>query len=223
MFASRVIAGRRVPSAAVYAVAVIVIFAYGAALRATKTRDFLATKIHDSPIFQDIDGWSVSHLLFFALLGVLFPGRPGEFLAVGIGWELFETALGQNRIEVSGKRLQLIGDADDEGRPTGDDDAFWYGKESDIVVDMIGYCLGSAAALRWWPNDVRRTPAAPAKKGAGESSRTEFTGRRGASRQGTSRQGTSHQGTSHQGAGRAHGRSSADRTETSGSPGSARL
>ena len=162
MFASRLIAGRRVPSAAIYVVAVLAIVAYGAVLRATKTRDILATPIYSSPIFQDIDGWSVTHLLFFALLGVLFPGRPGEFLAVGIGWELVETALGQNRIEVSGRRLQLIGDADADGRPTGDDDAFWYGKESDIVVDMIGYCLGSAAALRWWPPAQPAAPAAPA-------------------------------------------------------------
>ncbi len=29
--------------------------------------------------------------------------------------------------------------------------AFWYGKESDILMDAFGYCAGSALAGRLWP------------------------------------------------------------------------
>ena len=158
MNASRTVRGRRVPCVAVCVVVVIVIILYGALLRRCGARDPLARPIFSHPICQDIDGWSVSHVLFFALLGWLYPGRPLQFLLLGAGWEVVETALGQNRLEVSGRRVQLIGDQDASGRPTGEADAYWYGKESDIIMDMLGYCLGSAAAQRYWPEPCGGAP-----------------------------------------------------------------
>jgi len=151
MFADRVVRGVTVPSVALYVVCIIAIIAYGAHIRRSKTPDFLARRIFHHPICQDIDGWSISHFLFFGALGVLFPGRHLQFLLVGTGWEVVETVLGQNRVEVSGQRLQLIGDQDVTGRPTGDGDAYWYGKESDILVDILGYSIGSAWAMKYWP------------------------------------------------------------------------
>jgi hypothetical protein len=156
MFASRTVRGVKVPCVAVYIVCVLLIIVYGMVIRRTGTCDVLARRIYHHPICQDIDGWSATHLLFFGLLGVMYPGRHLQFLGIGILWEVIETALGQNKLEVSGKRLQLVGDQDADGNTTGDDDAYWYGKESDIVVDMVGYCLGSAWASRYWPD----TPAA---------------------------------------------------------------
>lgn len=151
MFASRVVRGVRVPCAALYVVCVLAIILYGHYLRRTGARDVLARRIFHHPVCQDVDGWSVSHLAFFGLLGLLFPGHHLQFLAVGVGWEVVETALGQNRVEVSGKRLQLIGDQDAEGGATGKADAYWYGKESDIVMDVCGYAVGSALAEKYWP------------------------------------------------------------------------
>jgi hypothetical protein len=152
MFANRVVRGVKVPCVVLYLVCVLAIVAYGYALRRAEGRDPLARRLYHHPICQDIDGWSVCHLLFFGLLGFLYPGRHLQFFLVGAGWEVVETALGQNRLELSGRRLQLVGDQDAEGRVTGDDAAFWYGKESDIVVDALGYALGSALASRFWPN-----------------------------------------------------------------------
>jgi len=91
--------------------------------------------------------------MFFGLLGVLYPGHHLQFLTVGVLWEVIETALGQNKFEISGKRVQLIGDQDDDGNMTGKDDAYWYGKESDIIMDITGYSIGSYIAERYWPND----------------------------------------------------------------------
>ncbi|MCE7959507.1 MAG: hypothetical protein DYH06_16465, partial [Acidobacteria bacterium ACB2] len=161
MFANRVIGGVKVPCVALYIVCVIVIILYGYFLRKTKTQDVLAKRIYHHPVCQEIDGWSVSHFLFFGLLGLLFPGHHLQFLLVGIFWEIVETALGQNNIEVSGKRLQLIGEQDEEGNSTGKSDAYWYGKESDIVMDIVGYCLGSAIAGRYWPNECENRAALP--------------------------------------------------------------
>lgn len=159
MFANRIIRGYNIPCIALYVVVVLAIIVYGYLLRRFKQRDFLATEIYSHPLCENIDGWSVTHLLFFGLLGVLYPGRPLQFLSVGILWEVIETALGQNKLEVSGKRLQLIGDQDADGTPTGNDDSYWYGKSSDIVVDILGYCIGSAFASRYWPNHGKK--AAP--------------------------------------------------------------
>jgi len=162
MFANRVIRGVTVPCMALYIVCVIVIVAYGYFIRQAEVQDHLARRIFHHPVCQDIDGWSVTHFLFFGLLGVFFPDHHLQFFLVGAGWEAVETVLGQNRLEVSGRRLQLVGDQDEEGKPTGKDDAYWYGKESDIVVDALGYCIGSAWATRYWPNND-----AGAEKGGG--------------------------------------------------------
>lgn len=153
MFANRVIRGCKIPCVALYIVAIMLIIVYGWILRRTKTRDILAKTLYTHPLLQDIDGWSATHFVFFGLLGVLFPGQHLQFLAVGVVWEMIETGLGQNKLEVSGKRLQLVGDQDEEGNPTGKDDAFWYGKSSDIIVDFTAYELGSFFATRYWPND----------------------------------------------------------------------
>jgi hypothetical protein len=163
MFASRVVRGVKIPCVVFYVVSVLFIVAYGSFIRRMKMKDHLARRIYHHPICQDIDGWSVSHLLLFGLLGVLYPGHHLQFLLIGIGWEVIETALGQNRFEVSGRRVQLVGDQDAEGNMTGKDDAYWYGKESDIVVDIFGYSLGSAWATRHWPNPADQKPGPPAR------------------------------------------------------------
>lgn len=148
MFANRYIGGVKITSVAIYIVVVLVIIAYGCYLRAFHKRDFLEPVLFTHPVLQQINGWSISHLLFFGLLGALFPNRHLQFLTVGIAWEGIESALGQNRLEISGRRVQLIGAQDENGQvidePAGADE-YWYGKESDIVMDMVGYCLGSAA------------------------------------------------------------------------------
>lgn len=152
MFANREICGITIPCIVTYIICVIVIVVYGHYIRQTNSKDHLARRIYHHPICQEIDGWSISHLLFFGLLGVLFPGHHLQFFLVGVGWEVVETCLGQNELKVNGKRLQLIGDQDAEGNPTGKEEAFWYGKESDIIMDVLGYCVGSAWASKYWPN-----------------------------------------------------------------------
>lgn len=152
MFVNRIINGVNVPCVVLYIIAVMLIVVYGFILRRVKCRDLLGKEIFNHPICQNIDGWSVTHFLFFGFLGVLYPGHHLQFLLIGAGWEVIETVLGQNKFGTTGKRIQLIGEQDADGNLTGDDDAYWYGKESDIVVDMLGYCLGSVWADRYWPN-----------------------------------------------------------------------
>lgn len=158
MFANRYIQGVKVPCVALYIVVVLFIIAYGYFIRRTGTRDVLEKKIIDRKGFEGCDGWGLTHLIFFAVLGVLYPGHYVQALAVSFGWEAVEDFLGTHKIEVSGKRLQLIGDTDADGKPTGNTDGYWYGRLSDVALNMSGYVLGSAFAESYWPNDYIRVP-----------------------------------------------------------------
>jgi len=153
MFANRTIGGIKIPCIAIYIVVVIAIVAYGHYLRATNTKDILETKIIDHPSCPGFDGWALTHLFMFFILGVLYPGRHVQALVVSLGWEGIEHTLGTTNLEFSGKRLQLIGDQDEEGRPIKRKNAYWYGRfVTDNSFNMTGYILGSAIASRWWPN-----------------------------------------------------------------------
>ena len=165
MFINRIIGGVSVPCVALYIVAILLIVVYGFIIRTAKCCDALGKEFFHHPICQNIDGWSVTHLLFFGLLGVMYPGNHLQFILVGAGWEVVETVLGQNKLGTTGHRIQLIGEQDSAGNSTGNNDAYWYGKESDIVVDAIGYCLGSAWADKYWPNRASTCVQQPAHHG----------------------------------------------------------
>jgi len=152
MFVNRIIRGVTVPCVAMYIVAILLIVSYGHILRKTGRRDILEKTYINHPILQNIDGWSVTHLIFFGILGAMYPGHHLQFFLIGAGWEMVETFLGQNKIMVGDKRLQLVGEQDETGVSTGNDDAYWYGKSSDIIVDNLGYAIGSAVAEKYWPN-----------------------------------------------------------------------
>jgi len=173
MLASREIGGVRVHCVALYVVVVLAIILYGWFIRRNRLRDPLARQIYFHPLCQDLDGWSATHLLFFATLGVLFPGKYLQFLVVGVGWEVIETILGQNELKVSGHRLQLMGDQDEDGNPTGKQDAYWYGRCSDILVDVVGYTLGSTWAEKYWPAAACSSGRGAVRAGPGTSGRPE--------------------------------------------------
>ena len=72
---------------------------------------------------------------------------------VSFAWEGIEHLFGQVNVKVGGSRLQLIGDQDEDGRYTGDDDNYWFGRFiSDPLFNMTGYILGSEVSKRYWPN-----------------------------------------------------------------------
>ena len=94
-------------------------------------KDPLQTKLG----IGDLDGWSLSHLLFFMFIGYHFKGK---YLIVafllGILWELFEHYYGEERPGWLGGDCDMRTDRLD-GR-------WWYGKWSDIVMNTIGLLSG---------------------------------------------------------------------------------
>ncbi len=154
MFANRRIRGVKIPCVAIYIIAVLAIVVYGIVIRKRKIKDVLEKKVIDHPSCVGFDGWAVTHLMFFMMLGVLYPGKYVQCLVVSLGWEGIEHLLGTNKIEMSGKRLQLIGDQDADGNPIPPkDEQWWYGRfTTDPMFNMAGYIIGSALGTRFWPN-----------------------------------------------------------------------
>ena len=74
--------------------------------------------------------WSVAHFLFYLGLGILMPKNWGLILILQVAWELFEDFLGYNL-----KKTQYI---ETDGK-----------KMSDIVVNSLGYFIGSQIVRRF--------------------------------------------------------------------------
>lgn len=160
MFANRWIRGKKFPCVAFYVVCVLAIIIYGMYVRKHKIKDPLERKIIDHPSTPGFDGWAVTHFIFFLAVGVLYPGHHLQCLVVSVGWEAIEHLLGTTDIKVSGRRLQLIGDQDENGAPVEPkDEQWWYGRfTTDPCFNMAGYAIGSAIAARYWPNSEEAEP-----------------------------------------------------------------
>lgn len=99
------------------------------------------------------DVWSLSHLILYMIFGYMFPDFFVEFLIIGAGWELFETIPCSNifwklmncpresctscRLNPLCSTMKRIDNCD-----------YWYGKWSDIAVNMLGFVIGSTILRR---------------------------------------------------------------------------
>jgi hypothetical protein len=151
------LAGRAIVCAVLCVITILLIVIYGMFLRRTGRADALEKAvIPQSKMMEfEVTGWSMTHLFFFGILGMLCPDQHFAFLLIGVGWEAVETAMGQNDLRVSGRRLQLIGDTDGDGCSKGDT-GYWYGRASDVCMDLVGYVIGSAIATRLWPRGAKK-------------------------------------------------------------------
>lgn len=112
-----------------------------------KWRDQIQTKLK-YPIAtipeHVLDGWSVTHFALFAIFGIIKPGYPLTFLFIGAGWELLEDVLAADKntqiVDCKGSKDNIIKFLMCNGLQ----DDYWYGKWDDIVVNLLGYLVGSA-------------------------------------------------------------------------------
>ena len=82
-------------------------------------------------LFYDIDGWSVTHVLLFMILGYLYPNNLLLFFALGVLWECAEWCIGYLRVE------GML--APKHGR-------YWFSRTSDIIANAVGLLLGYGLA-----------------------------------------------------------------------------
>ena len=85
-----------------------------------------------------INGWSVSHIMYYIGCGFIFPGCWKLFIGLGIGWEIFETIAGHYY------KKNLPEDKLNTGKAY---DVFWEGRWSDLAMNTIGFLIGVALRI----------------------------------------------------------------------------
>lgn len=119
---------------------IVSIFVYGYFVRHFIHRDPLEDKFAKC---SGCDGWAITHLLFFLLLGFLYPEHLLTIMIIGVIWEFFETFLGSYKIMLFGQRVKLVGDIQNG---VVNDNSWWYGRVTDIAFNLIGLIIGVSIA-----------------------------------------------------------------------------
>ena len=113
---------------------VLIIFMYGNyRCNNPEHKDILQTSVS----IWDLDGWSISHFLFFLFIGSQFPEKNYLLVAVilGILWELFEHYYGEKRPGWLGGDCKKLATDNEDGN-------WWYAKFSDIIMNILGLLIG---------------------------------------------------------------------------------
>tara|TARA_B100001094_G_C18192832_1_gene808465 strand:+ start:681 stop:1106 length:426 start_codon:yes stop_codon:yes gene_type:complete len=122
-----------------FIISVLLIFIYGFyRCKSPEKKDIL-----EKEYILNLDGWSLTHLIFFSIVAYNFPTKKyliASFI-LGIIWELGELILSwvtiNNRLGswslFDCKKLNT--DKNDEG-------VWWYAKESDIFMNLLGLIIG---------------------------------------------------------------------------------
>jgi len=97
----------------------------------------------ESPLFWGLDGWSITHILLFMVLGYMYPDTFLLSMMVGITWELFEHFYGKQRPGWLGGYGDCYDVASDRA-----DGNWWYGKWSDIICNATGFLIGQYVSIQ---------------------------------------------------------------------------
>lgn len=121
----------------IYILPLSLIFSYGEYRCSNKTfKDPLESKLKISNL--ELDGWSLSHIMFFMLMGYLYSNTFIKTMLFGISWEIFEHIYGKQRPGwlggYGGKCNNMATDREDGN--------WWYGKWTDIVCNAFGFLVG---------------------------------------------------------------------------------
>jgi hypothetical protein len=119
-------------------VAVSLIFIYGK-IRC-EYKGFSDPLQFNLPIW-DLDGWSLTHFLGFALVGFMRPQDVKITMAYGVAWELFEFYYGHFKPGF----LANWGHCVTTDSPA-NGSIWWYGKMSDLVMNGSGLLFGQYLA-----------------------------------------------------------------------------
>jgi hypothetical protein len=94
---------------------------------------------------DNIDGWSISHLVLYAIIGFIKPNYHLTAFTIGAVFEVFEDYMAAD------KNTQLVNCSEpfkENGTRkffcNGRQDDYWYAKHSDIFWNLLGYTIGSA-------------------------------------------------------------------------------
>jgi len=88
---------------------------------------------------KNVDGWILVHILFYALIGYLYPYSIRLSFLLGCIWESFELWLGTTKPPI----LSGFGYCGVKKKQF-----WWYGRFDDIIANIIGLAIGRTLKLR---------------------------------------------------------------------------
>lgn len=98
--------------------------------------DILNKKINIPVININISGWTLSHLIFYFILGLIFPKCIYIIIIIGIFWEFIENLLGYYNKNIELQRTITRNYSNIEYNN------WWSGSFKDIIVNIIGVSFG---------------------------------------------------------------------------------
>lgn len=113
---------------------ILFIVAYGTyRCKHTSFVDPLTIAFAPPPFDKYFDGWGLSHLGFFMLLGYLFPNKLFFSFTLGVIWELIECTMKDHPFYLSSCKYNM---------KTHKGEGWWYGRWQDIVMNSTGLWAG---------------------------------------------------------------------------------
>ena len=117
-----------------------------------KNPNFIDPLTNGSSLCSFCDGWSISHFMFYGLLGFLYPTRMKLIMSLGVGWEMFEWAVSHTDVKILNvfrgvSQCKITsGEGEGEGgggdaRPDTIDEHWFYAKPTDIMMNFMGFYL----------------------------------------------------------------------------------
>lgn len=114
----------------------LVIVAYGTfRCKSPNFHDPLTGSLVPPPWDRFLDGWGISHFMFYGILAFMFPSWPHLICiaCIGIAWEVIESIFHDHPFYLSKCHYSLDSDATA---------GWWYGRWQDIVMNSLGMIVG---------------------------------------------------------------------------------
>lgn len=134
---------------------VIVIYSYGMLICKSNFDDPLITAYANPPWNAFLDGWGLSHFIFYATLTFFFPSLWWLIFLIGVAWEVIEyymnssdfTKCAKTRKIRQSKKNNKANNKANESKGTSTDYKWWYARWQDIVMNALGVLLGYTVAV----------------------------------------------------------------------------
>lgn len=121
----------------ILAMTVASIFFYQRLLCYTKHADRMTIGLLPEPFTNISDGWAISHILLYMVLGYLFPTHLSILFCIGVFWEIMEASYGwlinNTKLNLNVCIVPVFSD---------DLKIWWIGRWHDIISNSIGLAIG---------------------------------------------------------------------------------
>jgi hypothetical protein len=118
-------------------IVIMSIVAYGTyRCNSPEFHDPLTNSVAGPPFDRYLDGWGITHFIFYGLLAYMFPKRIILIFLLGVAWEIIEVIFKDHPFYLSECKYEI----------TTSHGGWWYGRWEDIVMNSLGILVGYTAA-----------------------------------------------------------------------------